>query len=84
MELRPSQIERIKRYELSRHRKAKPTLTSSQHVDRIIGLFGLGIALLIFAMLFLISVEWQPGNQAQIAFEYRALRHNAVAVEEWK
>lgn len=83
MELRPSQVERIKRLGLSRHRKTvEPTPT--QQLNTLIAWFGLGFGILIFCALLLVSFEVSPGNQAQIAREYRALRHDAIAMEEWK
>ena len=84
MELRPSQVERIRRYELSRHRKAKRALTPTQHFDRVMALLFFGGAALILGIILIINSEWQLGNQAQIAREYRAMRHAAVTVEEWK
>lgn len=83
-ELTLNQITRIKRVELSRNHKAKRELTPGQRHGRIIAWFGLGIALLILAALFMVAAEWQPGNQAQIAAEYRALRHEAIAMRESK
>lgn len=82
---RRARIERvlvIRRAKLSRQREA----TAVQKSDGILVMFGLGIAFLILGIVFLVYAEWQPGNQAQIANEYRRLRHDAITVaqEEWK
>lgn len=68
-ELSLHQRERIERAIQSRRRKRsrQPEPTASQKANAIIAWFGLGVALLILAALFLVSAEWQPGRQMELA-----------------
>ncbi len=64
----------------------RPPLTATQKVDAMFAWMGLGFTLLILTALFLIGIGFSPGHQSEIAAEfkaYRALRHDAVAVE-WR
>lgn len=81
-ELSPSRIERINRSDLVRFRKAE--LTDVQKWDRFMGFIALAFAFLILACILIVHAEWSPGEQERIAREYKALRHDAVAMGGWK
>lgn len=84
MTLTLRQLERIGR--VQRFSRQKVKWTATQKCNAMFAWMGLGYALLILAVLFLIGTGWQPGHQSEIAAEfkaYRSLRHDAVAAE-WK
>lgn len=80
-ELTLARIERIDRARLSRQRER--THKQSRKLDEIFVMMVLGCASLIMFVVLAIHSKFEPGDQEQIAREYRATRHDAVEVA-WK